>query len=76
MAAMLEEACDELIVTEFEMYRADNAKELSGGHGRVIANWHEAIEAAEESAGKNGTVVITGSLYFVSTVRGTFVSRP
>ena len=76
MAAMLEEACDELIVTEFEMYRADHAKELSGGHGRVIANWHEAIEAAEESAGKNGTVVITGSLYFVSTVRGTFVSRP
>ena len=74
MAGMLEEACDELIVTEFEMYRADHAEDLSGGRGTVIADWHEAIETAKERAGRTGTVVITGSLYFVSTVRGSLAA--
>lgn len=75
MAGMLEKACDELIVTEFEMYRADTAEDLAEGGGIVISDWKEAVETAKKKAGKTGTVVITGSLYFISTVRGALVGE-
>jgi dihydrofolate synthase/folylpolyglutamate synthase len=35
----------------------------------VIPDWKEAIKTAIQKAGENGTVVITGSLYFISAVR-------
>ena len=68
MASMLEEHADLLIVTAFDYYRADTADDLVSQHGVIENDWHIAIEKAKQFA-KEGTVVITGSLYFISTVR-------
>ena len=60
---------DEVIVTEFEFYRAATLETLSMNN-RVtsIRNPHDAINyAIKQSAG--GTCLITGSLYFISEVR-------
>jgi dihydrofolate synthase/folylpolyglutamate synthase len=68
MASMLEEHADLLIVTAFDYYRADTVDDLVSQHGVIENDWHIAIEKAKQFA-KEGTVVITGSLYFISTVR-------
>ena len=68
MSGLLEEAVDQLIVTSFENERADSIDHLVSEHALIIDDWHEAIEKAEQNA-ENGTVLITGSLYFISTVR-------
>lgn len=60
---------DEVIVTEFEFYRAATLETLSMNN-RVtsIRNPYDAIKyAIKQSAG--GTCLITGSLYFISEVR-------
>ena len=60
---------DEVIVTEFEFYRAATLETLSMNN-RVtsIRNPYDAINyAIKQSAG--GTCLITGSLYFISEVR-------
>ena len=60
---------DEVIVTEFEFYRAATLETLSMNN-RVtsIRNPYDAIKyAINQSAG--GTCLITGSLYFISEVR-------
>ena len=60
---------DEVIVTEFEFYRAATLEALSMNN-RVtsIRNPYDAINyAIKQSAG--GTCLITGSLYFISEVR-------
>ncbi len=68
MASMLEEYADLLIVTAFDYYRADTTDDLVSEHGVIENDWHTAIEKAKRFA-QEGTVVITGSLYFISTVR-------
>ena len=67
MRSMLEGAFDEVITTQFSDLRADSAAHLGGVH--IMNNWKEAIEAAKRAAGETGTVVITGSLYFIAQVR-------
>ena len=69
MAEMLDAVCDRLIVTEFDMYRADRAQTYLVDGAQLITDWKEAIARAKEYAGKDGTVIITGSLYFISIVR-------
>ena len=69
MAEMLDAVCDRLIVTEFDMYRADRAQTYLVDGAQLFTDWKEAIARAKEYAGKDGTVIITGSLYFISIVR-------
>ena len=68
MAYLLKEHCDHLIVTEFKNERADSAEDLFIDGCEVIKEAENAIHTAMQLC-KNGTVVITGSLYFVSFVR-------
>lgn len=69
MAEMLAGVCDRLIVTEFDMYRAGHAQAYLVTGAELVMDWKEAIAKAKEYAGKDGTAVITGSLYFISVVR-------
>lgn len=63
---------DEVIVTEFDFYRAASLDILNHGHVLAIKNNHEAIaKGIELSSG--GTCLITGSLYFISQVRQTIL---
>lgn len=75
MASLLEEHADLLIITAFEYERADKTERLAPEKALIIDDWHEAIAQAEQFA-KDGTVVITGSLYFISTVRQHLLNRP
>ena len=44
--------------------------------GTVITDWHEAIRTAARKAGQNGSVLICGSLYFISDVRAWLGQNP
>ena len=76
MADQLRGYADEFIVTEFTMYRADTAEHLAAHGGTVITDWHEAIRTAARKAGQNGSVLICGSLYFISDVRAWLGQNP
>ena len=68
MLEMLLQVTDDVIVTEFEFYRAKKAVDLASDYPvRVISDWKEAVEYA--LANNQGMVMITGSLYFISDVR-------
>ena len=75
MAQILSDACDRLIITKFGYYRADSAGHLAGSAGEVIEDWKEAIDEAVRCSGKNGSVVIAGSLYFISLVRSEYFQK-
>jgi len=60
----------ELVITHFENYRGTTAQNLAlGKNVKVIEDYQQAIEYALNS---NKTVIITGSLYFVSIVEEYF----
>ncbi|MCF0111422.1 MAG: folylpolyglutamate synthase/dihydrofolate synthase, partial [Erysipelotrichaceae bacterium] len=68
MLEMLLQVSDDVIVTEFAFYRAKKAQDLAKDYPvKVMENWEEAIETALNN--NPGTVIITGSLYFISDVR-------
>ena len=75
MCALLLKEADELIVTEFTHARADTADHLVKQGCTVIRDYREAIAAAIAHAGNSGTVIITGSLYFISAVRSEFIKK-
>lgn len=66
MIETLMDFCDELILTEFDFYRAMHVDDFQC-RARKVNDWKEAIEMARFKA-KDGTVLITGSLYFISEV--------
>jgi dihydrofolate synthase/folylpolyglutamate synthase len=70
MAALLKQKCDRLIITHFENSRSGDERELLVDGAEVIHDWKEAVSEALKST--EGTVVITGSLYFISLVREMF----
>ena len=63
---------DEVIVTEFEFYRAASLEMLKHGNVLAIQDNHEAIRKGI-ALSLNGTCLITGSLYFISQVRQTIL---
>jgi dihydrofolate synthase/folylpolyglutamate synthase len=71
MAEELCSAADTLIVTEFSHNRADTAEHLAPKGARLIPDYHEAVRSAI-ALGMHGTVLITGSLYFISLIRREF----
>ena len=66
--ARLAPIADEVIVTEFEFYRAASLEMLRHGNVLAIQDNHEAIRKGI-ALSLNGTCLITGSLYFISQVR-------
>ena len=75
MAAMMRDAADRLYVTQFAMYRADTAAHLAVEGTVIEEDWQKALQRAEEDAGANGTVVISGSLYFISIIRDYLLNK-
>ena len=68
MLAMLEECCEAQIVTTFRDERAPSLSVYDPGRRTVVPQFEKAIEEARKLAG-NGSVIITGSLHFISAVR-------
>lgn len=69
MIAMIVEKADHLIITEFEFYRAGKADDLAFGFDvEVIKDYQTAILKGKEMK-KEGTLIVTGSLYFISEAR-------
>lgn len=71
MAQLLVKNCDHLIITEFQNERADTVEDLYIAGCEVVQDTTKAILSAMDKC-KDGTVVVTGSLYFVSFVRDFF----
>jgi len=67
--------CDKIIVTEFSYYRGAKAVDLAGDLPvEVIADPREALRKGLAGA-KNGSLLITGSLYFISDVRSIYLEE-
>ena len=68
----LRRECDELVVTTFVNSRAASLDQLEENEDvTAIADWKQALNYACRKYEK-GTVVVTGSLYFVSEVRSLY----
>jgi len=69
MIHTLVECADEVIVTEFEFYRAATLELLA--ENNQVTSIRQPIDAIQYALSKsvNGTCLITGSLYFISEVR-------
>lgn len=75
MLRMLVDVSDDVIVTEFDFHRAQKAELLGKGFDvSVIPSFSEAYqEGLLRSHG--GTLLITGSLYFISVVRACIMNK-
>jgi dihydrofolate synthase/folylpolyglutamate synthase len=69
MAQMLKENCDRLIITQFAGTRADSLHHLMIDGSEAEMTWQDAIEKAKRETVPEGSIVITGSLYFISLAR-------
>jgi dihydrofolate synthase/folylpolyglutamate synthase len=73
MLAKLDEYADIIIVSQFNFYRADTAKNLAYQENyKVIEDYKAALKQAKLLA-KAGTIMVCGSLYFISEVYNTIV---
>lgn len=72
MAAVLAPCFDEMILTEIPMNRAakreDLQKLLKDNRYSFIGEPMKALQKARRAAGKNGTVIVAGSLYLVGYI--------
>lgn len=82
MIRQLEAVAHNLTFTTFDFPRAASSKELyeNSSKGETIAtvdNWKNAVKTGLDkvTAEKNAVLVITGSLYFISEVRGFLLSK-
>lgn len=69
MAELLKEKSDRLIITQFANDRADTVEGLMVEGCESIPVWKDAVDKALKETDPAGSIVITGSLYFVSLVR-------
>ena len=69
MASKLSQVSDELIITSSNNGRFDSMASLSIDGAVMVADENQAVDQAVKLAGENGTVVICGSLYFISDIR-------
>ncbi len=74
--AMLEKLLmltNDVTVCEFDFYRAQSAEKLAESFPvKIEKDWHRAVD---EAYMHQGTVFITGSLYFIAQVRAYILSR-
>lgn len=69
MLQNLVDSFDKVIVTEFDFYRASTAEALAESFDvEIIKDSKQAIDAGLSNK-KEGTLVVTGSLYFISEAR-------
>lgn len=74
MISLLERSSEKLIVTEFDFYRAATAEELAKNHKvEIIQNYKDAIDYGIKIK-EAGTLIVTGSLYFISDARQYLIS--
>lgn len=73
MLAELIPLCDDVIVTSFDFYRAASAVDLA--HDFPVLAIESPAEALRTGLlkSKGGTLLVTGSLYFISEVRQTLI---
>lgn len=72
MIRTLRTLCDELVVTTFVSSRSTPIEKLAEGHDvTAIEDYRKALEYAADKYA-DGTVLATGSLYFVSEVRALY----
>ena len=73
MLRMLVDVSDDVIVCEFDFYRAQKAELL--GKGFEVSVIPVFLEAYQEGLLRStgGTLLITGSLYFISMVRACII---
>lgn len=69
MAGMLKEKSDVLIITSIANERFISMDSMAITDCMKIENEMDAVMSAKKIAGENGTVVICGSLYFISDIR-------
>lgn len=69
MASKLSQVSDELVITSISNGRFDSMDSLSVNGAIMIADENEAVDEAVKRAGEDGTVIICGSLYFISDIR-------
>lgn len=75
MLSKLNEYADTIIVTQFDFYRADTAKNLAyKDNYLIIEDYKKALDYAKDITGQ-GTIMVCGSLYFISNVYNTIVVR-
>lgn len=75
MLEILDQHADSIIVTEFDFYRAQSAHKLAyKEHYQVITDYELAIKEAINH-NENGTVMVCGSLYFISQVYNSVVLK-
>ena len=72
MIGILRKYADELIVTHFDYYRTTPLENIDSKGATIIPEYKDAIKYALDKY-PDGTILITGSLYFVSEVRNMFV---
>lgn len=73
MLDTLDQHADTIIVTQFDFYRADTAINLAyQDHYVIKEDYKEALEHARLLA-QAGTIMVCGSLYFISEVYNTIV---
>ncbi|MGM9988627.1 MAG: bifunctional folylpolyglutamate synthase/dihydrofolate synthase [Bacillaceae bacterium] len=77
MMKMLEEVADELIFTSFDFYRAHDAETLASystfSNKTVISQVDDFIQVLEDR--HDEMIIFTGSLYFISYVRGLLLNK-
>ena len=67
MMTLLFTLTDDIVVTEFEFYRSQTAERLAEDFPvQVDEDWQHAVD---EGLNHQGTLLITGSLYFITRVR-------
>ncbi|MEG0238594.1 bifunctional folylpolyglutamate synthase/dihydrofolate synthase [Anaerorhabdus sp.] len=70
MVQKIVDVADHVIVTEFEFYRVLSSEMLKiNDDVECIPNMDEAIRKGVSLSEKNGTLILCGSLYFISEVR-------
>ncbi len=70
MLALLRPHIDELVCTAPPLPRAEDPAILAAEGGHATASIEEAIQLAQQLAGKDGEVVVAGSIYSMGAVRG------
>lgn len=75
MLKMLSDVSDEVIVCEFDFYRAQKAEILGKGFDvKIIPEFSLAYQEGL-TLSQQGTLLITGSLYFISMVRACIMNK-
>lgn len=69
MAGMLAKQSNAMIITSIANGRFDSMESLLVSGAEMIEDENRAVDRAIELAGESGTVVICGSLYFISEIR-------